>query len=201
MMPKWNSYSTWPASGEIDIMESRGNIHFKNFKKEEIGVEQVSSTLHWGPDKNFNKYPLTHFTINNESGFHLDFHRYQLEWTPDYIKFSIDDEETGKITPPDGGFWELGNYSHYGIENPWRGSKSKMAPFDNEFYIIINLAVGSTSFFPDNSMNYLYKKPWLNNSTTPTKDFWENNEKWLPTWKMQSNDSHLIVDYVRVWAL
>lgn len=201
MMPKWNIYSTWPASGEIDIMESRGNMHFKNYKNEDIGVQQVASTLHWGPHKNFNKYPLTHFTKNNESGFHLDFHRYQLEWTPDYIKFSIDDEETGKVTPPKGGFWKLGNFSDYGIENPWKGSKSDMAPFDDEFYIIINLAVGSTSFFSDKGINYPNKKPWLNNSTTPTKDFWENKNKWLPTWKMQSNDSHLVVDYIRVWAL
>lgn len=199
-MPKWNIFSTWPSSGEIDIMESRGNLHFENYTKEEIGVQQISCTLHWGPDKNFNRYKLTHFMKRNDSGFHLDYHRYQLEWTPDFIKFSVDDEETGKVTPPNGGFWELGRFGEEGIENPWRGSTSKMAPFDDEFYIIINLAVGSTTFFPDSGTNYPMPKPWSNKSPCPMKDFWQKRNEWLPTWNMKSDDSHLKVDYVRVWA-
>lgn len=201
MLPKWYIYSTWPSSGEIDIMESRGNIHFENYKKEEIGVQQVSSTLHWGPDKNFNKYRLTHFTKTNKMGFHRDFHRYQLEWTPDHMKFSIDDEPIGSVAPSDKGFWELGKFAKEGIENPWRGSSSKMAPFDDEFYIIINLAVGSTTFFTDSGKNYPSKKPWLNNSTSPLKDFWESRSQWLPTWHLKNSDSHLQVDYFRVWAI
>ena len=28
MLPKWNEYGGWPASGEIDIVESRGTIFF-----------------------------------------------------------------------------------------------------------------------------------------------------------------------------
>lgn len=26
MLPVWNAYGQWPASGEIDIMESRGTV-------------------------------------------------------------------------------------------------------------------------------------------------------------------------------
>lgn len=201
MLPKWYIYSTWPASGEIDIVESRGNIHFENYKKEEIGVHQVSSTLHWGPHPNFNRYRLTHFTKNNSVGFHKDFHKYQFEWTPEYIKFLIDDEELGIVKPPIGGFWELGKFADDGIENPWKGSSSKTAPFDDEFYIIINLAVGGTTFFSDAGRNYPNKKPWLNNSTCPMKYFWENKIQWLPTWNIHTDDSHLKVDYIRVWAI
>lgn len=29
MLPVWNSYGQWPASGEIDIVESRGNYCVK----------------------------------------------------------------------------------------------------------------------------------------------------------------------------
>lgn len=182
-------------------MESRGNNHFENYKKENIGVQQSSSTLHWGPDKNYNNYRLSHYTKNNSSGFHVDFHNYQMEWTPNDIIFSIDDKVIGAISPPEGGFWELGKFSKEGVENPWRGSKSKMAPFDDEFYLILNLAVGSTSFFSDSATNYPEKKPWMNNSTSPLKDFWENKGQWLKSWNMQSDSSHLIVDYVRVWAI
>jgi len=34
------------------------------------------------------------------------------------------------------------------------------APFDHEFYIIMNLAVGGTAFFPDHWVNKPYPKPW-----------------------------------------
>ena len=50
MMPRHNQYGGWPASGEIDLVESRGNsrlIQTVNKEKINIGVEQVSSTLRW----------------------------------------------------------------------------------------------------------------------------------------------------------
>ena len=28
MLPRYNEYGQWPASGEIDIMESRGNVNY-----------------------------------------------------------------------------------------------------------------------------------------------------------------------------
>jgi Glycosyl hydrolases family 16 len=44
MMPVNDTYGAWPASGEIDIMESRGNpINYPLG-----GVDSYSSTLHWG---------------------------------------------------------------------------------------------------------------------------------------------------------
>lgn len=44
MLPKNAEYGNWPASGEIDIVESRGNPNCPN------GVHSFGSTLHWGPD-------------------------------------------------------------------------------------------------------------------------------------------------------
>ena len=47
MLPNYGSrhgegtYGGWPQSGEIDIMESRGNRYYGN-----LGVEYMGSTLH-----------------------------------------------------------------------------------------------------------------------------------------------------------
>lgn len=43
-MPVKDTYGPWPASGEIDIAESRGNdVHYPNG-----GRDVMSSSLHWG---------------------------------------------------------------------------------------------------------------------------------------------------------
>jgi Glycosyl hydrolases family 16 len=44
MMPVNDTYGQWPNSGEIDIMESRGN----SIKYDLGGIDSYSSTLHWG---------------------------------------------------------------------------------------------------------------------------------------------------------
>jgi beta-glucanase (GH16 family) len=44
MMPEDSKYGEWPASGEIDIMESRGN----DVGYEMGGRDTFVSTLHWG---------------------------------------------------------------------------------------------------------------------------------------------------------
>ncbi|XP_039748532.1 beta-1,3-glucan-binding protein-like isoform X3 [Pararge aegeria] len=191
----------WP--GEIDIMESRGNrILLQNGLN--IGTQEAASTLHYGPYQQLNGWNRTHWVGKNETGYDRDFHLYQLEWTQDYIKFCIDDVELGKVDPGKGGFWNYGGFdSNRNILNPWRYG-SKMAPFDQKFYLIINLAVGGTSgYFPDGVQNPT-PKPWLNSSPKAATDFWDAKEAWLPTWGLDKNDGKnaaLQVDYVRVWAL
>jgi N-acetylmuramoyl-L-alanine amidase CwlA len=51
----------------------------------------------------------------------------------DFLKFAVDDEEIGRITPLEGGFWEVGEFnSTIGTaNNPWIHG-TKMAPFDKE---------------------------------------------------------------------
>jgi hypothetical protein len=44
MMPVNDTYGGWPASGEIDIAESRGN----DVDYPDGGRDIVSSSLHWG---------------------------------------------------------------------------------------------------------------------------------------------------------
>ena len=56
LLPRNNQYGNWPASGEIDIMESRGNPP----SYPPGGYDQFSSTLHWGPDYSQNAWEKTH---------------------------------------------------------------------------------------------------------------------------------------------
>lgn len=196
MLPLNSEYGGWPRSGEIDIMESRGNRNLA-IGGNNIGTKLMFSTLHWGKSPGENLYQRTQWERRNGAGFDSDYHNYVVEWTPDYIAFRVDDQEMGRITPPQGGFYEFGNLSG---DNPW-ASGSKMAPFDKEFFLIINLAIGGTNgYFPDNIDNP-GGKPWANWSPQAARDFWNGNWQWRPTWNEQTEQRALKVDYIRIWAL
>lgn len=55
MLPTDQAYGQWPASGEIDIMESRGN----DPSCAAGGSDKFGSTLHWGPTFDQNRYEMT----------------------------------------------------------------------------------------------------------------------------------------------
>ena len=46
--------------------------------------------------------------------------------------------------------------------NPWEGFH-KSAPFDREYFLILNVAIGGTGYFPDTATNE-GGKPWSNTS-------------------------------------
>lgn len=48
LLPSRNAYGTWPASGEIDLVEARGNRRLFSGNTN-VGTEQVGNTLHYGP--------------------------------------------------------------------------------------------------------------------------------------------------------
>nr|XP_022908360.1 beta-1,3-glucan-binding protein-like [Onthophagus taurus] len=197
LLPRYNEYGGWPTSGEIDLVESRGNRELYQ-NGQHIGTQLVGSTLHWGPDYSRNGYPHTHWEKRNPSGYDNLFHVYELQWTPNEIKFFVDSEQIGTITPPAGGFWELGGWGR-NLHNPWEG-KGLMAPFDQEFYIILNNAVGGVAFFPDDATNP-GGKPWNNESPKASTDFWNGRNQWLPTWTLENDNSALQIDRIEVWAL
>ena len=60
LKPATNAYGSWPASGEIDLVESRGNAHLSNKGREE-GVQKMGATLHFGPNASYNIWRLTHW--------------------------------------------------------------------------------------------------------------------------------------------
>jgi hypothetical protein len=113
MMPNDDTYGGWPHSGEIDIMEARGRL-----------TNQSSSAIH---------YSLLDGNHTYKTGVKYDhnitqFHKYATEWTENAIKFYVDDV----------------CYLNYD-KSVWSTSgapSSETAPFDKDFYIILNLAIG-----------------------------------------------------------
>lgn len=128
LLPQDEAYGTWAASGEIDVMEARG---------QEPG--KVLGTLHYG-----GRWPANAHS-GGESVFPsgqsiADFHVYAVEWDPGEIRWFVDDREYARQT-----FWWSTSKTENGQGvkpandsdlNPWP------APFDQPFYLVINLAVG-----------------------------------------------------------
>lgn len=74
------SRGRWPASGEIDIFE---------FCRNKLGIDQLSAAVHW-KDKN-GRHRQANKKISGRK-FTDDFHIFSLEWTPEKLVFSFDDE-------------------------------------------------------------------------------------------------------------
>ncbi len=120
-----NSFSTlgWPYSGEIDIMEMVGGD----------GRERtVVGTAHWNrggaaaaysPTSNapYNGGPSNDYLLPGGESLATSFHVFSLIWTRESIKWEID------------GF----QYNEMPIDD-----SADLAPFRNEFFFIINVAVG-----------------------------------------------------------
>lgn len=180
-------------------MESRGNRRLFAGSTN-VGTEQVGSTMHYGPRWDINGWPNAHFERNSRPPYSDGFHTYKMIWTQDFIRFFIDNVEIGTVSAGNG-FWVRGGFQNTGLPNPWARA-SKMAPFDQEFHVILNLAVGGVNYFNDGFRNEGASKPWSNTSPTAARDFWRGKNGWLPTWNYnQNDDANLQIDYVRVWAL
>jgi beta-glucanase (GH16 family) len=86
----------WPAAGEIDIMEYRGQE-----------PRRITGSLH-GPGY-FGGNPLTgDYTLPPGPGFDEGFHVYAVEWEPDLITWEVDGVTWQVATPgrvPAGGTW------------------------------------------------------------------------------------------------
>lgn len=62
----------------------------------------------------------------------------------------------------------------------------------------MNLAVGGS--FSDMGISNK-NRPWNETSPTAMRDFWMNRKQWLPTWHLNNDNSSLIIDSVKVWAI
>ncbi|XP_055613773.1 beta-1,3-glucan-binding protein-like, partial [Uranotaenia lowii] len=140
LLPKRNVYGTWPASGEMDLMESRGNEDLVSGGKQ-IGTGQFGQTLHFGPNPSYNGWSTASSAKNSEPGkeFNKDFNVYGFIWSPTNITTTLNGEVVEAIEVGEG-FWKRGGFDKLNLENPWRYG-SKMAPFDQEFHFILNVAV------------------------------------------------------------
>lgn len=115
MMPTdEGKYGTWPKCGEIDIMEVLGN-----------DTKTAYTTIHYGePHGQQQKF----LTLEGGDTFANGFHEYSVEWEPGEIRFYIDDTQTLVCND---WFSALGS-----SEKPYP------APFDQSFFVQMNLAVG-----------------------------------------------------------
>lgn len=79
--------------------------------------------------------------------------------------------------------------------DPWSQTGLPNTPFDQKFYLILNVAVGGTNgFWPDGVGN----KPWGDGALTAPKSFWDSRGLWLPTWG-EGNDRGMTVKSVKMW--
>lgn len=77
----------WPAGGEIDIMEARGDLPWR-----------ISSALHWGWDEANHQYVSQAY----ESGanFQAGYHTYAVEWEVGTVRFYVDGVEHFRLYEP-----------------------------------------------------------------------------------------------------
>jgi beta-glucanase (GH16 family) len=205
MLPVDNKYGAWPLSGEIDLAESRGN----NYTYSMGGNTIVSSALHWGPDPGNDAWWRTN---RRQEALHTTyssgFHTYGLVWTPKYLYTYIDTMLLQvlytKFSKP---FWQRGDFpladpNGTSYIDPWSQTGQPSTPFDEEFYLIMNVAVGgSNGWFKDGDDS----KPWVDKSPSAKKDFWDAQDSWYPTWtggdKKDSTTSYgeMKVKSVKMW--
>lgn len=198
MSPVNNTYGTWPRSGEMDIAMARGN----NYTYSAGGNNIVASTLHWGPDSDHDGWFMTSANVTAlHSSWPQKFHTYSIEWTEKYLFTYIDSRlMQAMYVKFDESLWKLGNFPLADAEgnviaDPWTKSPNLNAPFDQEFYLIMEVAVGgSTGWFPDGKDG----KPWVDASVDARYDFWAARDQWLPTWEAEGA-GEMVVRRVRMW--
>lgn len=124
MLPEKDRYGGWAASGEIDILEAV-NLGVPCEKCPEGRENTILGTLHFGGKwpKNLHKGEEAPFPKILDGNFHT----YAVEWYPDRIIWQVDGRPYAE---------------RKAYEWSTTGSKKPGAPFDQPFYLILNLAIG-----------------------------------------------------------
>ena len=95
-----------------------------------------------------------------------------------------------------GGFSKKEAINDSALFDPWSQTGRANTPFDEKFYMILNVAVGSTNgFFKDG----VGGKPWIDKSDTAPKEFWDSRSMWKDTWG-EGDTRGMTVKYVRMWS-
>lgn len=107
----------WPRCGEIDIIEHTGN-----------NMNQLFFSLHSELHNHTRKDTKQNTKIVYKEGVCQGFHDYHMEWTPDYIEYFVDGVSVCRFNKSDN--------KEDQTEASW--------PYDQPFYLILNIAVGGT---------------------------------------------------------
>ncbi|WP_295077301.1 glycoside hydrolase family 16 protein [Ruminococcus sp.] len=143
MLPEDSVYGGWASSGEIDIMEGWGST-----------PEKICGTIHFGGAWPANTY-LTNDYDFPEGDSSVNWHTYSVEWERGEIRWYVD----GIL---------------YSTQTEWYSEGfSYPAPFDQNFYIILNLAVGGHF----DGVDGIYAEPGI----------------------FAEGEKHFDIDYVRVY--
>ncbi|KFY69175.1 hypothetical protein V496_00451 [Pseudogymnoascus sp. VKM F-4515 (FW-2607)] len=200
MMPQDSVYGEWPRSGEIDIVESRGN----DAQTYPLGNNIVSSALHWGTTASNNMFQLSKGEWGSKrTKYSNGFHTFGLEWSEKYLFTWLD----GRLRQVlffnfanNKNLWTYGEFAGTTVngsapDDPWAAAGTANAPFDQSFYLILNVAVGSTNgWFPDG----IGSKPWTDGSDNAMRDFWKANSTWSQTWG-DGVERGMTVKSVKMW--
>ncbi len=143
MLPEDSAYGGWASSGEIDIMEGWGST-----------PEKICGTIHFGGAWPANTYLTNNydFPVGDSS---VNWHTYSVEWDRGEIRWYVDD-------------------TLYSTQTEWYSEGfSYPAPFDQKFYIILNLAIGGHF----DGVDGIYAEPGI----------------------FAEGEKHFDIDYVRVY--
>lgn len=119
MLPYDSEYGTWAASGEIDIMEARGRL-----------PGEVCGTIHYGGAWPANSSSGKTYYFSGGDTIE-QYHIYTIEWDPTEMRWYVDGNLYSTIK------------NWYSVESE-SGNYPYPAPFDEEFYVLFNMAVGGT---------------------------------------------------------
>lgn len=131
---------TWPARGEIDIMEWFGSQFTSQPNQVQSGVH--STTNHWGSAAG------VLYAKKNVANLCSEFHKFQLHWTANEIVMGVD----GAIT--------------FSYKKP-AGATADNWPFSQPAFLLLNVAVGgnlggafNANDLPNMKMTVDYVKVW-----------------------------------------
>jgi beta-glucanase (GH16 family) len=155
MMPTDEEYGEWPRSGEIDIVES---VNLGTAREDNSTENHIYGTIHYGKSWPDNSESGKAYSLADGVNPADDFHTYAIEWQEGEIRWYMDgylyatqrqsklrynskDEVVGLAHR--GWFTEYYDQVSGELTTHW-----DTAPFDKEFYLILNFAVGGN--WPEN---------------------------------------------------
>lgn len=116
LLPQENTYGAWAASGEIDIIEA---VNLGG-----TSGNTVFGSIHYGGSMPDNVSSEETYVVPSSAT--AEFHTYAIEWDAVEIRWYVDTEL-------------------FAMRNSWHSTGGDFpAPFDQHFYILLNVAVGGS---------------------------------------------------------